>query len=1839
MAFPTRKILFVLGLLLIIGGSISALTQVSPATKSPSASRTAAKSTVTRADVQLVKHDDGELILEWKCPDVQLSYDEATHRISGIDMPGAAVCEKTGVPRLPQFSQLLDCLPGPVTAQIVDMEDETRQLGNMLATPEDFIVDTRTDSSDGPGHGGSLDEASGQLSWSDRALHTPLVSGMWPAHIVNVNETGVFRGHRLVSINVFPVQVDAQRGIAHIIKRIKVRVSMPRNSAAATANRLPDQPDETALLRTMLGVTAPIALSTRTSEALQGHGAPGANSLDDFDPYHPRWKIIVNFDGVVRVTGADLQFAGCPIQEISANDTHLKNRGHEIPIHFSGEEDGRFDENDYIEFYGTPNRPDYNPEAPSLYNDPWTAENVYWLSWGDGQPGLRMINEDATYHTDWPQQQVHVLSNVRSSVHFESDTKYERLPASTNLWGAKLAASGPMSIHQDHWFWGLRVDGLTTRNFNVYLPYPDARSFSNITVRAALRGYSYFSPLAGPYSGYHRAIVYLNGQTAPGLSAGKTSVNDNNPAWRDQSPLILQTIPGDYGTGIVSGDLISGNNTVSVSLPGDGLAGSQDKILADWFEVEYDRELRAITGFIKFRFDTTRGDTFSMELRGFRSSNIGVWKVNRARLTNLSVRHVAPADELPSWAAQFQVISDGPCDILAFDDGYPRPPLAILPETSSRDLRTMTGARYLIIYHDSFAGDEALPWLQRLDSLRRVSFNGSVDTIRVSQIYEQFNDGIVSPDAIHSFLQYAYEHWPIRPTHVCLVGDGVLENRGTNQSGNLIPSLYPLTLEFGAAASDMLFGNVSGPPWDIIPDIAVGRISCRSAQEFELYVRKLVSYEDPSQNNYNSLFHCTAAFITDKTDVQFRFDRDFSEPAVQLLPREINVTRVYLDSMASSNGQSAVQDAFRSGAALMNYNGHGGGGVWSNLPLIDVAGVRLLNNRKTLPFITNFTCYVGSFDAAAQADVLGEAFEFGQNTNLDPVGGIGVYSSTGVGWAEAGKAMQRYLFNFCAEVPGLTLGEIVQMNKAQYWGAETFTYANANLGFTSPYSMMMMMTLLGDPGVRLALPQRPWSEVHADTGLAHIGDTLRVSGTLPWDPAGNPTQLYLLPYNGNSFTYYQQQVYDPARAETVWTVISYPSVSHIPAFDPNVIPRISVTTQNFSNLSVPITSRFNTPSGWVVAYAANPGYGGAPPQDAIGSFPLFLADSLNGLRVTGIEVLPDYRSMSYNSSLNLYLGGYIPNDSLFQVQVNLMHPNGVARVKARGVLHPAQGPVVLDTVELTQQEPGLWRSSNLGPYVTYGGTYRMRFSVQPPGGDFEDTPDYDLPVIGRHDFVIDSSNGDGIVPHPVAGSQPMFYVPIGYTYNSNCPEPSIVPVRLSAIHDSSSVILDSFTVNISIRNVFEQPSLFELRIPTYFWPQMYRVSVRVDPDNIIPETNEFNNSYSTTIALPNLYPATNALGSFLPRTSIGNTFHRFWRPGIADTLWLLVPPGALPVDSTTLIYMGPDSLNAAALGLLSSTGLYRPGASLPDSLRKPVYIFRTTLADSSEALVPGTSAQVALNFSRVDSSDLERLAIFEKRAVSPSWRRLENVALERVKRDTTLSHGIRIISYSGKIRATTSDAGQFAVFGFVDTQGPTIDISVDGMHFTPHSILPRHPQIFANLTDASGIDRSPGKFHIVLDNDTIRDSEISWSDSLQSAGGMSALIRPVLDPGDHVLRVMATDNTGISDTASVTFSVSGAFGIDWAINYPNPFQKTTTIAYLLTDVTDDFVECKIYTVSGRYIRTVRETDRAVANYREIMWDGRDDKGEEVANGVYFARIRAKQGKQKVEKIIKLAKVR
>jgi len=72
-------------------------------------------------------------------------------------------------------------------------------------------------------------------------------------------------------------------------------------------------------------------------------------------------------------------------------------------------------------------------------------------------------------------------------------------------------------------------------------------------------------------------------------------------------------------------------------------------------------------------------------------------------------------------------------------------------------------------------------------------------------------------------------------------------------------------------------------------------------------------------------------------------------------------------------------------------------------------------------------------------------------------------------------------------------------------------------------------------------------------------------------------------------------------------------------------------------------------------------------------------------------------------------------------------------------------------------------------------------------------------------------------------------------------------------------------------------------------------------------------------------------------------------------------------------------------------------------------------------------------------------------------------------------------------------------------------------------------------------------------------------------------------------------------------------------NYPNPFNSSTVIRYALPE--GGLVRLEIYNVLGQRVRVLVDGEQE-AGYHMVRWDGKDDMGEMVANGVYLYRIEA-----------------
>jgi hypothetical protein len=104
-------------------------------------------------------------------------------------------------------------------------------------------------------------------------------------------------------------------------------------------------------------------------------------------------------------------------------------------------------------------------------------------------------------------------------------------------------------------------------------------------------------------------------------------------------------------------------------------------------------------------------------------------------------------------------------------------------------------------------------------------------------------------------------------------------------------------------------------------------------------------------------------------------------------------------------------------------------------------------------------------------------------------------------------------------------------------------------------------------------------------------------------------------------------------------------------------------------------------------------------------------------------------------------------------------------------------------------------------------------------------------------------------------------------------------------------------------------------------------------------------------------------------------------------------------------------------------------------------------------------------------------------------------------------------------------------------------------------------------------------------------------------------------------------------TIPLTFCIDTTTSVDWTDdvkpekavllrNYPNPFNAATSIQYTVHGKqTPIHTTLKLYNLLGRKVRTLVEAEMVPGNY-QATWDGRDDRGEDLASGIYLCKLRS-----------------
>jgi flagellar hook assembly protein FlgD len=85
--------------------------------------------------------------------------------------------------------------------------------------------------------------------------------------------------------------------------------------------------------------------------------------------------------------------------------------------------------------------------------------------------------------------------------------------------------------------------------------------------------------------------------------------------------------------------------------------------------------------------------------------------------------------------------------------------------------------------------------------------------------------------------------------------------------------------------------------------------------------------------------------------------------------------------------------------------------------------------------------------------------------------------------------------------------------------------------------------------------------------------------------------------------------------------------------------------------------------------------------------------------------------------------------------------------------------------------------------------------------------------------------------------------------------------------------------------------------------------------------------------------------------------------------------------------------------------------------------------------------------------------------------------------------------------------------------------------------------------------------------------------------------------------------------------------ITHVLNYPNPFSTSTAFVFTLTGETlPSQFKIQIFSPTGKIVREITKQELGPLhigrNITEYKWDGRDQYGQLLGNGVYFYRVAA-----------------
>ena len=753
------------------------------------------------------------------------------------------------------------------------------------------------------------------------------------------------------------------------------------------------------------------------------------------------YKITLEETGVYEITFAELQNAG--LGTVDPSTLQMMHRGRSVAYQFIGDGDAVFESGEKIRFFGW-------AFDGSRAERQFVLDNVYWL-WAGGT---------ASHLTEAsPVGASTTVTNYQATIRLEEDHAFDTMGAFTD-WESTGFAPDSMYWQQNY---RSSTAESTSNQITLEIPYPDEAAAQNVELTHVVAIREFY----GASKINHTLSFAVNEDSNTTVTRTFTSFGDVFS--------VAQTFPITH--------LNQTTNTLDMTLARAVAVDAPSIALLNYITVTYQAQLSLYKQQLEFTADSTGTSTYQINRFTQDADNAIVWDITDP-YTPISHSISLASGGSGAYTHTVNMLHTAGNRYIATETDGLHAVKSITAYTPS-DIEPAAGtADWIAISHPDFI-DAA----QTLATHRAAYSHLAPHVVSLEDVANIYNHGFVSQEGVKAYLQHAYDNWSSPPQYALLIGDGNFDPRGVacqvcsfndtssfnwdEDQESFMPFNYAYVDRFqGLVPSDYDYALLAGN--DLIPDIAVGRLSVETLTHANDVVNKIVLYE----NNLltSGAWQDEILFIHDQPD-----DYDFKAEIAKttpFIPDEFTITITGQETLDESVVpiQTAVQEKVNSGVALVNWRGHGATGAWGGDKVLSTDNPTFFSNLNQPMVILSMDCLDGNF---TYPDRNGNNFDSLSETFLrqPSVATAAHWSSTGLGFPSEHEILAKYFYSGLFNEGLTTIGEAIDYSKRSY-------LENSGGDTSELYSFLLQ----GDPAMLLFLPQLDTPTVTTEKGILQNGE-------------------------------------------------------------------------------------------------------------------------------------------------------------------------------------------------------------------------------------------------------------------------------------------------------------------------------------------------------------------------------------------------------------------------------------------------------------------------------------------------------------------------------------------------------------------------------------------------------------------------------------------------------------------------------------------------------------------------------------------------------------------------------